>query len=85
MQMIQRARARQSPCTMRGTSRCGCGEKVCLFEVSVCRVVGDPRGIRAGSARDPRGIRGQNAGSVALGYAKAEAFRGIRRIRIPLL
>ena len=82
---LSRARARQSPCTMRGTSRCGCGEKVCLIEVSVCRVVGDPRGIRAGSARDPRGIRGQNAGSVALGYAKTEAFRGIRRIRIPLL
>ena len=82
---LSRARARQSPCTMRGTSRCGCGEKVCLIEVSVCRVVGDPRGIRAGSARDPRGIRGQNAGSVALGYAKTEVFRGIRRIRIPLL
>ena len=82
---LSRARARQSPCTMRGTSRCGCGEKVCLIEVSVCRVVGDSRGIRAGSARDPRGIRGQNAGSVALGYAKTEAFRGIRRIRIPLL
>ena len=82
---LSRARARQSPCTMRGTSRCGRGERVCLIEVSVCRVVGDPRGIRAGSARDPRGIRGQNAGSVALGYAKTEAFRGIRRIRIPLL